>query len=99
MDVSTTAALYDELEKIAVSSGLLQRAAEKSMQRAGGKLTAQAQKFHAAAWGKQQAAKAALAPRLKAYQAAAGRVAKKPDKPGLLSRLFGGAPQPALAGA
>lgn len=91
---------YDEMEKIALSSGLLRRAAEKSMQRAGGRMTSQAQKFHAGAWKKQQAVKRALKPRLRAHQQSQGRTALKPKKPGIFSRLFGGAqPQPALAGA
>jgi len=98
MDVVTTAALCNELEKIAISSALLNRAATAAQQRAAGRLTPQVQRFAQAAWKKQEAAKAALAPRLKAYQEVASRVAKKPDKPGFLSRLFGGA-QPALAGA
>lgn len=81
-------AFADEMKKVAVSSGLLRRAAEKSIQRAGGKMTAQAQRLHAAAWKKQQAAKKALAPRLRAYKTSAGRTAKKPAKPGLFSRIL-----------
>lgn len=101
IDQATLSGLCDEMEKIALSSGLLQRAAHKSMQRAGGRMTAQAQKFHAASWGKQQALKKSMAPRLKSYQAMQGRMALKPKKPGFFSRVFGRGvpPKPAFAGA
>jgi len=100
MHPATEAAFFDELDKIASRIKLLQEGAEKAMQAAGGRMTPQAQKLHQAAWKHQQAARAAAAPRLKAYQASQGRMARKPKKPGLLSRMFGGGgPQPAMAGA
>jgi hypothetical protein len=100
MDETMIQGFSDEFEKIALSAGLLQRAATKSMQRAGGRMTTQAQKFHRAAWQKQQATRKALAPRAAAFKASQGRLAKKPPKPGLFSRMFGGgrAPQPSMAG-
>jgi hypothetical protein len=99
MHAATQAAFFDELEKIASRIKLLREAAEKSMQAAGGRMTPQAQRLHQQSARLQQATKAALAPRLKAYRAAQGRVAKKPQQ-GFFSRVFGGGgAQPALAGA
>jgi hypothetical protein len=92
------AGFFDELEKISSRIKMLREGAEKAIQAAGGRMTPQAQKLHQAAWRHQQATKAALAPRLKAYQAAQGRMAKKPQQ-GFFSRIFGGGQQPALAGA
>ena len=91
MEQTQIAGLFDELEKIAVSLGALRTAANTATKASGRNLTMEAQALHRSSWMREQAAKKALAPRLKAYQASRGQTAmrSKPAKSGLLSSFFG----------
>lgn len=75
---------FDELMKIAQTSPQF----EAAIQRGAGQMTPEAYAIGHSDWQKQQAVRKKLAPRLKAFKASQGRLAKKVVKPGLLGRLF-----------